>query len=174
MMIQRRRRLLADRPDYKKTDPAPVDWILEFLSLAGLLILWGMAFYYFRKLPETIPTHFNMSGQPDDFGSKSSFWTLPAVGLVIYIGFTLLVKIPEKFNYPITITPANAQRQYLLAIRMIRTLKGVIQWIFFLILLVMVRSAFHGSAKGVYMVPVILVLATLPIIIYFILALRNK
>lgn len=46
------------------------------------LLLWANTLYIYPKLPETIPTHFDITGKPDAWGHKSSFLILPFFAMI--------------------------------------------------------------------------------------------
>ena len=50
---------------------------LNFITLATLVsaIIYGIIVY--QKLPEKIPTHFNMKGEADNWGGKGSIFMVP-------------------------------------------------------------------------------------------------
>jgi uncharacterized membrane protein len=158
-----------------KIDWTPVDWIVEGLAIGGLLTLLGTVIYFFPKLPETIPTHFNGSGQPDDYGSKSFFWMLPGIGLFIYILLTFINLIPHQFNYLVKITPENALKQYTMGTRFIRYIKMLIIWMFFYINFSIIQTI-HHSAKGLglWFMPVFLAFIFIPMIVYFFLSSKKS
>lgn len=158
-----------------KTPVLPVDWLLEALALAGLLFLAGYALYHYGKLPDTIPSHFNATGEADDFSGKGSFWFLPGVALFVYVLLTFISRIPHRFNYLVEITPKNAAVQYRLAVRMLRVLKLVLLVIFLLIIHGVVRSATgQSSGLGLWFLPVFFGLVFIPMIVYFVLAAKNR
>lgn len=47
-----------------------LDIYLEGLSILGIIVYAAILVYGWVKLPNTIPTHFNFSGQIDSYGSK--------------------------------------------------------------------------------------------------------
>jgi uncharacterized membrane protein len=154
---------------------APIDWLLEAMAILGLMILLGFVIYQYPRLPGTIPSHFNWAGLPDEYSSKSSFWLLPGIGVFIYILLSLIVLIPHQFNYSVRITPANALKQYAMAIRLIRYLKGAIIWLFFYISYATIRVVTkEDSGLGLWFLPVVLGGILIPVIIYLILAFRNR
>jgi uncharacterized membrane protein len=158
-----------------KVEWTPVDWILEFIAIMGFLTFLGTAIYYFPRLPDTIPTHFNGSGQPDGYGSKSSFWIMPGIAVFVYILLTVVNRFPHKFNYLVTITPQNAMKQYILGTRMIRIIKIIIVWMFFFINFAIIQSADPQSkGLGVWFIPVFLGFTFIPLIIYFILSYKQS
>jgi uncharacterized membrane protein len=171
----------ANRKADKRNRPAgrpamePVDWLLEAAALAGILTLLGVVIYQFPRLPAIIPSHFNAAGLPDDYSPKATIWTLPAIGIVVYALLSLVALVPQQFNYPVTITATNALRQYKLATRLVRYLKAAIMWLFFYISYTTVMvTAKESSGMGLWSMPVILVGIIGPVIIYVIIAGRNK
>jgi uncharacterized membrane protein len=121
--------MMEERPQIKLTlDPA--DILLEMLGSLAILAVWGLVISNYSSLPDTIPTHFNAAGQPDDFGGKATLLVLPIMSTILFFGLTFLNKFPEIFNYPVDITIENASAQYKNIQRMIRYLKLVIVWIF--------------------------------------------
>ncbi|RMH61515.1 MAG: DUF1648 domain-containing protein [Calditrichaeota bacterium] len=99
-----------------------MDYFLEIA--AGLLIisLWGLIALNYNRLPDTIPVHFSFGLQPDAYGSKSLIWTIPVVGTLLFLMFTILSRYPHTFNYPVTITEENIERIYRFAVRFVRVL----------------------------------------------------
>jgi len=150
----------------------------NFIEAAGwlaLLLIWGITFYQFKNLPETIPTHFNITGEADGFGKKSTIFLLPVFGTVLFIGLTILNFFPHVFNYPVKITPENAAKQYEMATRLVRVLKLSVLIIF--IMIIWMTSAV-ASAKmnglAAWFVPVVLAVTFIPLGYYIYKSFRNK
>lgn len=122
-----------------------------------------------------IATHFNASGQPDAWGSKTSMLILPIVTIVLYAGLTILNRFPHLFNYPFEITEHNAEKQYQLAKSLIIILKAGITGIFAYIQFQTINVS-SGQAGGLGAMFLVLVMAItfIPIIIYFLLANKYK
>jgi uncharacterized membrane protein len=125
---------MEPRPKIKIT-PSPLDNKLELTSKIILVIIWTFALYTFWISPAIIPSHFNASGQVDDYGNKLTILILPTLGTLFYFGLTTLNKYPHTFNYMTKITANNAEKQYAIATRFLRFLKLAILVIFSLILL---------------------------------------
>lgn len=71
----------------RKEIPLLIIIILPFLYLG----------YLYTDLPETVPTHWNLDGKIDGWGSKSTLWVIPfATGLLGYILLSLAPKIDPK------------------------------------------------------------------------------
>jgi uncharacterized membrane protein len=61
-----------------------------FIALVLLAIPFGYAAYLYPHLPATIPTHFNIKGEADDWGTKSSIFLGP--GIISGVGlFTFFI-----------------------------------------------------------------------------------
>lgn len=172
--FKRNRVSKAGRPAIRP-EMSPIDWLLEAIALLGLMVFAGFVVYQFPKLPETLPSHFNGAGSPDEYSSRSSFWILPGVGIFIYILLSLIVLIPYQFNYMVRITPENALRQYTMATRLIRYLKSVIILLFLYISHATVQVA-EGKSPGLgfWFLPVVLGAIFGSVIIYFIASSRNR
>jgi len=77
----------------------------------------------YKILPDIIPIHYNVAGEADGFGSKTTILTLLVIASIIFVGLTIVNRFPHILNYPTVITNENAQRQYTIATRLIRHLK---------------------------------------------------
>ncbi len=83
------------------------DTLAILLTLAVIIFLsakWSV-------LPERVPTHFNMTGEADGWGSRWTLIIMPIVGIVMWIGMYFIEKFPQSHNY-LWFTEENAQRQY--------------------------------------------------------------
>jgi uncharacterized membrane protein len=84
------------------------------MEVAGLMVL---AFLYWityaalngqDRLPLRIPTHFDLSGQPNAWGSPQTLWLLPLLGTGLYLLMTVLAAIRfRRFNLPVRVTETN-------------------------------------------------------------------
>jgi uncharacterized membrane protein len=151
------------------------DWIMEIIGAIFLILMIGFPMYYFSELPEVIPRHFNAAGEPDGFSQKNIIWALPAIGVVTYISMFFLSKYPHIFNYPKEITKENAEKQYRIATKLIRTLNMVTVASFFYIGYGTIQTSLNkDDGLGTFFLP-IFILAILGIIgIYIYQALKKK
>jgi uncharacterized membrane protein len=151
-----------------KISRTTTDWLIDFVAFAFLVILIVIPVINYGTLPETVPVHFNASGQPDDYGGRNSLWLLPAVGLFMYVLMTVIEQFPQIYNYPVEITEENAESQYRNAIRLIRVLKTVILLVFtFLSYKTIETATGKTSGLGKAFLPVFLLL-TFGVIIFYI------
>jgi len=69
---------------------------IEALGLMVLGFLFWMTYtarYGPERLPDRIPTHFDISGQPNAWGPPSILWLLPVIGAGLYLLMTALASI---------------------------------------------------------------------------------
>ena len=84
------------------------------LEVVGLGILGWLywityaALHGADRLPGRVPTHFDISGQPNAWGSPQILWLLPVVGTGLYLLMTALAAIRfTRFNLPVRVTETN-------------------------------------------------------------------
>lgn len=145
------------------------DTLMETLGWLLLAALWGFVIVYYPTLPETIPTHFNASGQADGFGNKTSVFFMPGIFTLLFAGLTLMNRYPYLFNYPVKITIENATEKYTLASRMIRCLKISLVVVAGLVAFHTIRMA-NGQAslpEG-WLLPAILGVILIPMLIFIV------
>ncbi|MFM7328924.1 MAG: DUF1648 domain-containing protein, partial [Bacteroidota bacterium] len=61
------------------------DRLIEITGWALVVVLWGLAISAYPTLPETIPTHFNATGEVDGSGPKDMIWIAPIIGSLLFI-----------------------------------------------------------------------------------------
>lgn len=140
--------------------------ILSILIMIGTVII---AITSWAKLPQTIPTHFNATGQIDGYGSRTSIFILLPITILMYTGLTILEKFPHVYNYVVEINAVNAKKQYLLARSFIKFLKLEIIMLFSYIEYAIISSALNNKLTlGAWFLPITLlaIFGTLGIYIY--------
>jgi uncharacterized membrane protein len=152
-----------------------IDILLEILGWCIIIAVWVLIIINYSSLPNTIPTHYNGTGQVDGFGGKSNILALPIISTILYIGLTILNRYPHIFNYPIKITQENAFRQYTTVTRLIRTLKLSIVLIFgFLVFKTIQNTKGETDGLGIWILPFTLALIFIPIIYFTIKSFKEK
>lgn len=169
-------RLDEDNPRPRiKLPLSSFDQVIEFIGLAFLVFLIILPLRYYSDLPVRIPVHFNASGAPDGYGSKTTLFLLPAIGLVLWLAMTILTRFPHIFNFPVKITPENAEVQYRLATRMMRILKTLILIMFAFISYKTIQIATGNEAGlGKAFLPVFLIITFGVVLIYLVKASKNR
>jgi uncharacterized membrane protein len=135
------------RPVIRDLERSTIDVVLEVLAAAGVFALIAVAAVYYPRLPDSIPTHFNFSGEPDGWGAKTGLLVTPLIGTVLYAALTVLSRYPHKLNYLWAITESNARRQYILSRRMLSAVKLVLVFSFSYMTWSTIRTAL-GSQMG--------------------------
>jgi uncharacterized membrane protein len=83
---------------------------LEIVGLGMLAILYWITWAAIsgpNPLPARIPTHFDISGTPNGWGSPKMLFLLPIVASCVYLLITVLASIPAAFHYSIRVNPEN-------------------------------------------------------------------
>ncbi len=123
------------------------DKISEVVSL--LLIAIGIFIVAFSlpDLPNEVPVHFDLKGEPNRFGSKYELWIGVVVSVILYMIFTLISSRPHLYNYPSQ--KNDLESQYKLGSKMMRSLKVWMLLFLLIVNYIVVQSAHTNSAKGV-------------------------
>ncbi|KRE73664.1 DUF1648 domain-containing protein [Paenibacillus sp. Soil750] len=145
-----------------------VEIILDVISLFVIISMIAYVAYMWQDMPERIPMHFNGKGEIDGWGNKMSLIALPLIGVIIYVGLTLLSKVPHVYNYPSQITPQNARGQYQNARLLINSLKTVIVILFGFIEWSVIQSGKEGNADLNWWVLGLILVMLFGTIIFFI------
>ncbi|RZJ75684.1 MAG: DUF1648 domain-containing protein [Flavobacterium sp.] len=151
------------------------DYVVETVGYIALAALWFFAFYSYNNSPDIVPIHFNFAGEADGFGDRQTMFITPVIATFMFFIMTVINSYPEMFNFPVIITPENAQRLYVLAIRMIRLLKIGVILVFLIVDLYTFASATGQEGEmGAFLLPAVSVVMFLPLIFYLVKALRTK
>jgi uncharacterized membrane protein len=130
-----------------KLSRSRTETVLDVISLFVIVSMIAYVAYEWHDMPERIPMHFNGKGEIDGWGNKMSLIALPLIGVIIYVGLTLLSKVPHVYNYPSQITHQNARGQYQNARLLINSLKTVIVILFGFIEWSVIQNAKEGNAE---------------------------
>ncbi len=128
--------------------PQPVDLLIEMLGLISLLLLLFLPLIYLNRLPEEIPVHFDITGQPGAYKAKGAVWILPLTGLFFFISLSFLNRFPHVFTYPVRVTEENAERLYRIGTRTIRILKTLLVTLFLFTTVTIIYLAIGKSVTG--------------------------
>lgn len=139
----------------------PMRKFLEMITLAALGILISVtvrALVGAESLPARIPTHFDLAGNPNRWGSPTMLLMMPGAAISIYLLLTVVTKSPSAFNYPVRVTVANRLRLQALALDMIAWLKMEMICLFTWIQWATIHAARHPEEGApASMMPVALV-----------------
>ena len=151
------------------------DKAFELIGWLSIIAVWVLAITNYNNLPDTIPVHFNETGQADGFGGKVNILTLPLIATILFVGLTILNRFPHIFNYPTRITKENALMQYTNATRLIRYLKLTVVFIFGLIAFQTIQHA-NGKTDGLglWFLPLTLALIFIPLLYFVTKSFKNR
>ncbi len=130
--------------------------LLQAISLIALAILWILSVQALTgpdALPSRIPTHFDIQGNPNAWGSPNGILLLPAIGTAIFLLIGLLSRNPAKFNYPVRVTPQNRDRLYALALQMTESIQAETICLF----AVLQYAILHAFRAGHFTLPPVIV-----------------
>ena len=154
---------------------SPYEPGLEAAALLGVLCSILLLSLFWTRLPDTIPSHFNWSGAPDDWSPKAMILIFPVIALIFYLGLTIALQFPQHFNYPWPITEQNASAQYRLACSLLSWLKVEVIWLFVYMEWMAIWVALErGRGLSPAFAPIVLVVIFGTIAIYFYQAYRAR
>lgn len=141
--------------------------LLKFAAFAALLAIWALTAYAVagpHPLPARIPTHFDLAGKPNGWGTPGMLWLLPAVSTGIVGLMTMVARHPRSFNYPVRVTPASRPRMEAVTLDMIAWLRleiaGMLLWIQY-VTIESVRAGQNGLSPLFVPATILVVLGTI-------------
>lgn len=146
---------MADRPA-RTYITGPVTRALRYVALAGAGALVAYVAFTYEALPDTVPTHFDFTGEADDWGHKSTIWVLLGVNVVMVALLAWLSTRPRWFNYVSDITGDNAQYLY-------REGERMMVWVNLAVV-----AVFYGAVLSIYEVDnpfLVIGLVTMPALV---------
>ena len=87
-----------------------INIVATLLMIATTVIL---AFNW-PQIPDQVPTHFGINGEPNAYGGKIMLIFFDVLAWGLLVGMSVLVKYPDKLNYPVKVTEENKTRLYAL------------------------------------------------------------
>lgn len=110
---------------------------IEILPLVLIVLTFYLTFTNYPVLPDQIPTHFDIGGIPDEWGSKSEILVYPITGFLVYVIISVisiflsvtqnpksLINLPGSIKDKIT--PEQAERLRVILVRCLLILKILI------------------------------------------------
>ena len=126
--------------DRKKKPITLSDRILELVAAAMAVLLLILTGVLYSQAPETVPTHFNFSGDADGWGGKGFYWILAAIMLFGMIICASAAYNRKLVNLPIRLKEPVFYRQIGLISRMCRVMTITFGFIWLAVLLAMSAS----------------------------------
>ncbi len=150
--------------------------ILDTLSILLLLGIYGFIIVNWSEIPDRIPTHFNFAGEADGWGGKASVLILPIIATFLFKMMFILSKLPHIYNYPVEVTPDNAEGMYRNARKMLITMNFFLTFFFAIGAWEMINVAQGKEGLGMwYMIGLLVsIFGTMGYYIYKMVQLRIK
>ena len=126
-------------------------------SILYILIVW-------HTLPERIPSHYNMAGEIDGYGSRATLLLMPVIGLVVDLSVALAGRFPKSWNTGVRINSLNRVRVYRLVRDLMADLRLACALIF--VFLPLWQTALPARMPGEIVTGVMLVLVLAPLLRY--------
>lgn len=167
---------MKPKANFNNLPLSPFEKQLNWLAVGGLLIHILLVAYNYNQLPDRIPIHFDITGTPDNYGSKGTIWIIVGLAIAMYFFMKYVASISaNKYNYPVKITPTNAKQQYLISRRMLYLLNAGMVVLFLLISWGIIQTAQgHMNGLGAWFIIALSILTFGPIVYSFIEAKNNK
>lgn len=74
-----------------------LSWKTEAFPIAIVIISWIASIYFYMHFPDRVPTHWNVRGEVDGWGSRAfGAFMLPGLNTAMYIGFLLFPFMDPK------------------------------------------------------------------------------
>lgn len=144
-----------------------VDILKEMAAFAGYVAGIAWIVVHWNQLPDQVPIHFGVSGQPDGWAPKPAILITPAAATFVYITMTI-GQYFGKPNVPWRITPENRARIYEITHELIWWLKLQITWMFAYIQYTQVEVALgHKAGLGASFTPLFLGMVLFTLALYF-------
>ncbi|MGL4654911.1 MAG: DUF1648 domain-containing protein [Sarcina sp.] len=144
-----------------------INLILELLTAITVIGYSIYTFIAWTSAPDTIPTHFNIQGQVDGYGSKNTLFLLVGISIALCLFIYLISRHPNIANYITPIHDGNREAQYNMMSTFTKTLNLELSLMFALMQWDIVHSAInHGGGISTLTTIVPLALIVITSIIY--------
>lgn len=147
-----------------------LDTIAEVFCMILLIVTTLYTIYMYIQLPEKIRIHYNAAGVIDRYGNKLEIFILLIVTWVMYIGLSLVTRVPQFWNTGVSVTAENKDRVYRILKNMLKIIKMEIIVIF--CYLIYNTTTLYNLPK--WFVPVFLVLLFSTMLISFIVLIKKS
>lgn len=85
-----------------KTESTSFQKLVEIMGVIFIIVFIAYLAMTYGSLPDRIPGHFNAQGEITRYGSKSEVLVTPVLGILMYVGLTLLQMNPKIWSVPLT------------------------------------------------------------------------
>lgn len=138
--------------------------IIDLIVFAGLVVFWIIIWQVNQKQQQPIPTHFNIQGTADAFGTASHLYTLAIINTALVLGMHILkwANIPLNFGQEITATNKKGIMRV-----MRQTLSLLALSILIIFGIILYETLTYTATSAAYLFILIFFSIKIPIIFYF-------
>ena len=94
--------------------------IISILLIGGYVVFLTACW---TNIPETVPTHFDVLGRADAYGSKESLIAEVAIMAALFLLLAVVERFPSVWNFPVKVTAENKARLFAKGFAMIGAMK---------------------------------------------------
>ena len=123
---------------------------LEAIGLIALAVLVWITYQALagaERLPDRIPTHFDMAGNANGWGSPAMLLLLPVIAAGLYLAITVTSRFPMAFHCPVPVAPVNLPPVQDLTLDMVIWLKTELACLFAMLQWWMIHAARSGDGR---------------------------
>lgn len=138
--------------------PTRYETQLNYVTVALLAGLLSLSVYGVTMLPDRIPVHYNLNGEPDRWGSPTTLLIPPFLCLLIEGLLWAVRRVPpELMNFPGLRTPDNVAWQMRNSHQLLATLRALIAALFVGLIGQWVWTASHDQPRPTLWIPFVFV-----------------
>ena len=142
------------------------DKVVKIIAWGAFIAVWIVTLVNYFDLPNEVPTYFNIAGKAYGFCGRVSVLIWPTIITVLFIGLSILGRLPRTFKYNREITKDNVLPLYLGITRIACYLKLAIIIIFGSIEFSVVHYAEEEAGKLYSFAPLALILVFISLFLY--------
>ena len=120
--------------------------IFEIISMVLVVIMWGIVARMWNRLPNRLPSHFDMVGNVDEWSDKNTLILLGVIATITTISLLVSAYFPRKTVH--IHERIQNLRQMALAVRMVRICAIATGLLFLGIIFLIIRTALQGTVNG--------------------------
>ena len=121
------------------------DKIITLFNVFGVFSLIAVPIFYYGDLPDQVPIHFNMNGDPDNWSGKKMVFLMPLIGTFLAGLMYYLKDKPELYNYPVPVTEENKEKLFEIGKQMILVLNVLIVLLFNYINFISIKTGLNDQ-----------------------------
>ena len=147
-----------------------LEYLLETLSIAGIILGVGLLIYSWPQLPDLVPRHYNFQGVVDAWGGKGTVPALLIVNVLLYLVLTLM-----RIFIPLYSGESTPRRSLILSMELIAWVKAWAVGIFTYLAWSTVEIALNrATALSPVFLPLVVGLSLAIVAVYCVLILRGE